>query len=538
MILKSLHILENIGMSSINNKRDENNKVIIDRSKPYAAAIVFPNRYSIATANLGYQWLYYSVNKSNNFFAERFTVDNLQSIESNSYLKNFDIVLFSISFENDLFNLINFLQQSNIPIYANERDDAFPPLILGGAITYLNPIPFSKIFDGIVLGDGENKIDKLLGYYKKNISKQEYIAQITKEDFVINAIKLDGVLKSGKNNGEFGAWSVFTSHDSEFSDTFLIEITRGCTHLCRFCGAGYTYLPQRNINSDILIKRVETWGRDNSSVGLISPSPSDHPEIVSIIKILNKMGKRVTLSSIRADTVNDEIIKLIKNSGSKTLTIAPEAGSYLERKVINKDIQNDVFYKFANRAKNLGFTSLKLYFIIGREDSFEEIYTIIDFLYSMKKNFPGGYLSASFSVFVPKPNTPFQWRSMVKQSIIKEKIKYLKKEQHKIKINFMFENIYDAISETLIARGDSTVTDAFKSGVEKKQSIKKILKNNNELLEKFVYSSFEISEVFPWDIVKSDLNKSFLVSEYNKSKGNIITSSCKIGVCTRCGVCK
>jgi len=513
----------------------EENRIIPDRGKRYCAGIVFPNRYEVATANLGFHWLYRKVNEHPFFWGERFTIESDLSLDGEVSLSDCDLILLSVSFENDLLNIINLFKTLKVHILAEERGDNLPPVIMGGAVTFFNPYPFLRLVDSIVLGEGEDKIFALLNAFVESDGKKKiFIGKISGFDWVITYGK-----KSGKRFPlyalEEGGWSVFFSNKGEFGRSFLIEIQRGCTHLCRFCGAGYTYLPPRFFGVEKIIDTVETWGEKVPRVGLISPSPSDHPRFLQILERIIETGRKFTLSSIRPESACGELFDLIARGGPDTLTLAPEAGSEEERKILNKNIPDDLFFDFAERASKAGIKRLKLYFIIGREEGEEEVNNILSFLKKLKNFSRRVVLSASFSIFVPKPFTPFQWKSMDTIPSLEWKIRRLRRETVAIGVKATFENIYDAFTEGLIARSDETLVNLIAD--ERKISPKKVVVKNMKLIEELLNREFDTDYKFPWERIETPLLKKFLISESVRAIKGKTTPGCLPERCRKCGVC-
>ncbi len=517
--------------------KEEENRIVFDRSKKYRAGLFFPNHYSVAIANLGFHWAYREINSHPLFWGERFTIESHRSLESGINLKDCDIIFLSVSFENDLLNFLKFFQEEEIPLFSRERED-FPPVILGGAITFFNPYPFLPFVDAIVPGEGEEKLLHLLDIFAAvGGIRDEFLDSLLKEDWIISTGKKEAERVPIPSFDEAaGAWSVFFSDKGEFGRSFLIEIQRGCTHLCRFCGAGFAYLPPRPLAVENILERVEEWGSGIKKIGLISPSPSDHPQFIKIIKGLIKRGKKVTFSSIRADYEEDDFFNLLSEAGTRTLTLAPETGSEEERKKLNKFITDEQFIFFINRASGAGIKRFKLYFIIGREEGLYEEENILAFLSLLKRRTRGIFLSASFSIFVPKPFTPFQWKRMLPMEMTLSKISFLKRNEQKVRVKFFFENIYDAFIEGFIARSDEDIVEkVFRDRLF--FSPGKFYKKNKKIIDELILGSYPRDHFFPWERISFPLRKSFLWSELRLSEKEKVSSPCVVGKCRRCGIC-
>ncbi len=517
---------------------EEENRIIIDRSKKFRACVFFPNRYEIATANLGFHWVYRVVNKHKEIWGERFTIESPRSIDSGIHISQCDLILVTVSFENDLLNLIKFFRKAGCSEYAFERGD-FPPVVMGGAVTFFNPYPFIYFVDAIVLGEGEGKLEQVLDHFLiSRGEKQQFLTGLNGFEWILSAEKLKGKRDSRVFlKKEDGSWSVFFSNVGEFGLTFLIEIQRGCSHLCRFCGAGFTYLPPREFSTETIFNRIEEWGYGIKKVGLISPSPGDHSSFLEILDWLLRRGKTFTLSSVRADLPEKEFFSLVRKAGLRTITLAPEAGSEKERIELNKFIANDTFFQFADKASKAGVKIIKLYFILGRHHN-EEGNSIVKFLKEFKRYAKGVRIDASFSIFVPKPFTPFQWRDMIDFKRIMEEIKFLKKKLPQIGIKSHFEDPYDAFLEAVIAKSDYEDFRKLIVGIDRltpKKVVKKALET--QYFRERLFVKKDKGEQFPWLRVETSLKQDFLWREFNRSIKGIISPPCMVGICKKCGVC-
>ncbi len=415
-----------------------------------------------------------------------------------------------------------------------------PPILLGGAVTFFNPFPFLPFVDAIILGEGEGKLDRVLEYFHRSGgNREQFLEELSDLPWIVTMNKLSGerthyhdLSRSG------GSWSVFFSDAGEFGFSFLVEIQRGCSHLCRFCGAGYTYLPPREIPAHIIMDIVESWGHGVDRVGLISPSPGDHPEFLGILDGLLSMGKKFTLSSMRADIVEEDFFRLVEKADLRSVTLAPEAGSNEERRELNKFIEDEAFVRFVEMASSSSIGAIKLYFIIGRMEDDTEERNIVSFLKALKDHSRGIRLEASISIFVPKPFTPFQWKGMVDMGRIREKMTYLRKSLTRMGVKVTFEDLYDAYLEGIIARSDYGELLPIFEGLRKFTPKRFVLDAlDSEVIRNNLFSSREKEDRFPWERIRVKLKREFLWKEFLKSARRTTSPSCKVGICKRCGVC-
>jgi radical SAM superfamily enzyme YgiQ (UPF0313 family) len=417
-------------------------------------ALVYPNRYVGGISNIGIQYIYHRINSMDDFICERFYTDVfnwIRSVESGAYLKDFDIALFSIQYEEDAFNAYEIIKRSG-----------FKGLkVAGGPCIMENPLPYS-FFDLMFTGEleGSNFIDEvLLG--KEPAGKGTYIP--------------------GKTERVERVYSELDSHlqtqiigDGAYGRALLLEIGRGCYRNCRFCIVRQIYAPCRWRKKEILLEVAEKHRKVVDKVALIAPSPSDHPQFREIIFELAEMGFSVSPSSIRADKLDEEILEFLANSGLKTLTFAPEAGSGRLRRVISKGISKDDIINASIMASESGIEKIKLYFMIGLPgENMDDIRAITDMVEEVRRYVRR--VEVSINPLVPKPHTPFQWlafgggegfnKAVVKE--IKSKMKYLLSSFRKKGVESKPFSVEEFAVQTVLSRGGKDVALLIEKGKER-----------------------------------------------------------------------
>src|SRR5437867_3773917 len=339
-------------------------------------ALAFPNSYWVGMSNLGFQTVYRLFNAHDNIVCERVflppkqelaeliaTRTPLLTLESQTPVSDFDVVAFSVSFEWDYVNVLTILRLAGLPRYAADRDARHPLVVIGGAVTFVNPEPLAPFADVIAAGEGEALIPALDRVFAEAADREDVLNRLTAErGFYIPRFyepqyapdgTLAGVLpaagvplpvrKAALKTTEAAdppATSIFTP-DTEFGSRFLIEVVRGCANLCRFCWAGYNYLPVRPFPTDRILELATAARAHARRVGLVSIALCDHPDIERILARLQEMGYSISPASLRLDDLTATIVRLLRESGERTITIAPETGSDRLRRVINKTITND-----------------------------------------------------------------------------------------------------------------------------------------------------------------------------------------------------
>jgi len=365
-------------------------------------ALAFPNTYWVGMSNLGFQTIYRLFNAEPDVVCERFFLPPKQEVadlidakgplvtlESQTPVHEFDVVAFSVSFEWDYVNVLSLLRLAGIPRRACERTPNDPLVVIGGAVTFVNPEPLAPFADVIAAGEGEALVPSLVrafgaasdradllrllagerGMYVPSFYEPEYAADGSLARYEV-ASGVDApvpIRKAALKTTEAvdpPATSIFTP-DTEFGARFLIEVVRGCANLCRFCWAGYNYLPVRAFPTDRILQLAESARRHAGRVGLVSIALCDHPDIERILFRLNEMGYGISPASLRLDDLTEPIVRLLRKSGERSITIAPETGSDRLRRVINKTVTNDEILDRADLIFANGIENLKLYYMIG-----------------------------------------------------------------------------------------------------------------------------------------------------------------------------
>jgi radical SAM superfamily enzyme YgiQ (UPF0313 family) len=451
-------------------------------------ALVYPNAYIGGIANIGLQYIYAYVNSLEGFICERFyadVFDGLRSLESGTPLKDFDIALFSIQFEEDMFKAVEILEKSG-----------FKGLkVAGGPCIMINPKPMKAFFDVFVVGEVENSgvLDVVLdAKSREDLKGYESTGIWTGEGFVkrIRPKKLDFYLK-----GQILSETVF-------GRCVLLEIGRGCVRRCRFCVVRNIYSPPRWRDISLLLKTAEDFVGYVDKACLIAPSVLDHPKAVELIAKLVDLGYTVSPSSTRIDSLNEEVIELLVKGGLKSLTIAPETGERL-RMVIRKDFNDDQIFDVVETAKEKGIRGLKLYFMVGLPtESDEDVKDIVNLVRSIR----GLNVSVSINPFVPKPHTPFQWCRY--DLDVKRRLNLLKKELSKV-CDVKVESVERFAIQTILSRGEEDVSRLLK------------LKPNLKLAKRLNLTRYldeiPVDEELPWDFIDHGYKKKSLIQEYTRA---------------------
>ena len=579
----------------------ELNSVIKDPDKvDIRYAFCFPDIYEIGMSHLGMKILYGLVNDRDDSWCERVFAPDVDmeeqmrknnvplfALESGDYIKDFDIIGFTLMYELCYTNVLNMLELAGIPLYSKDRTELAPIICVGGPCA-CNPEPIADFVDIVFLGDGEDStnavLDLLKECKKKGATKQDFLLKakditgVYVPSFYKDSYNADGTLKElVPINGapEKVKKSVVSDmnkcyYPKEFVVPFISivhdraveEIFRGCIRGCRFCQAGFIYRPIREKSVETINAQskalIDSTGYDELS--LCSLSTSDHSQVnemlTSLIDWTVKDKISLSLPSLRVDNFSDELVDKLNKVRKSGLTFAPEAGTQRLRDVINKNVTQEEVINTCTKAFDNGWTTVKLYFMMGLPtETMEDIEGIanlgMDVLHAFYNNpnrqkGTGLQVNISCSSFIPKPFTPFQWEPEDTMESLKAKQKHLLESIPSKKIKVSYHETPTSLLEGVLARGDrrlsAVIYSAFKDGCKfdswdehfKFASWMKAFEENN--LDPYFYTQRkrEFSEVLPWDHLDYGISRKFLEKEKLKAHENKTTPHCRIK-CAGCG---
>jgi len=510
-------------------------------------ALVYPNTYHVGMSNLGFQGIYGLLNGMKDVVCERAflpegkdideyirTDTELFSMESKRPLNRFDIVAFSVSFENDYPNIARILEMSGLPLRSSGRNSRHPLIIAGGVCAFFNPEPLADFFDICFIGEADEMLPQFLDVYRMSADRSEVLRKSLTLDglYVPNFynVSYDAEGKiSGRRQSEgvpgiikrrfledLSGSKIMTSiitPETEFSEMYLIEAMRGCPWNCRFCVAGKVYSPPRKKELQSIEDEIQTALSRTKRVGLIGPSLSDYPYIKDVLEI---PGVDFSITSLRASKKSAELVALMK--GHRSVSIAPEAGTERLRKVINKRItEEDILYT-SELLFSQGIETLRLYFMAGLPtETREDMEGIINLVKKIRDISSRGHITLSVSTFVPKPFTPFQWHPMETLSEVKERLKMLKKGLNLIKGVKVFHDIPKyAHMQGLFSMGDRRVS-IVPEKMLKVQDWMKAAEASGINKDFYIFRKKDFDEILPWDFIDSGTPKEKLWAEYQEA---------------------
>jgi radical SAM superfamily enzyme YgiQ (UPF0313 family) len=534
--------------------------------KPHAdrlrVALSFPNSYFVGMSNLGLQTMYRLFNARPDTVCERFFLPAKQelaallesgsrvvTLESQTPVRDFDVIAFSVSFEWDYTNVLTLLRLAGIPLRAAERDHTHPLVVIGGAVTFVNPEPLALFADVIAAGEGESLVGPLVeacatpsrsetlrrlaaqrGFYVPSFYDVEYAADGTIARYVARegtgapATVRKAALKTTEACDP-PATSIFTP-DTEFGSRFLVEVVRGCANLCRFCWAGYNYLPVRAFPTDRILQLAQDARQHATKVGLVSIALCDHPDIEHLLRSMQGMGYSISPASLRLDDLTPTIVSLLRESGERTLTIAPETGSDRLRRVINKTVTNEEILASAELIFSSGIENLKLYYMIGlpTEDD-EDLVAIRDLTVQLRdimlKHARSrgriGRIVGSVNPLVPKPGTAYQWAGMEATEVIERKMKRLRALVSDIdNVYFNIKSERHSYYQALMSLGDRRVAPAIEAAEQNGGQWRRAVADSGVDGDFYIYRDRSKDLVLPWDIIDGGMKSSFFRSELDK----------------------
>jgi radical SAM superfamily enzyme YgiQ (UPF0313 family) len=522
-------------------------------------ALVYPNTYSAGMSSLGFQTVYRLLNQMDHVACERVFLPDpgelsrkVRSLESGLCLDQFDIVFFSISFENDFIHLVQLIGEAGLPLRSPDRNHLHPLVVAGGVACFLNPEPIAPFMDAFLLGEAECLIIPFFQAYTKGLDRTsllQTLEQILPGAYVpalhTSRTPFRVQVQYLKSLDQISTFTTILTTKTAFKDAFLIEILKGCPHGCRFCSSGFIYRPPRIYPAQTIMDLIDTASGKTEKIGLVSSAIADHPNITDICTYGKTRNFKLSFSSLRADKLSDELVGALAASGVKTATIAPEAGSERMRAVINKKITETDILNAAKKLVDAGIINLKLYFMIGLP--FEEeadIHAIVDliqkikseFLSASKKKHKIGTITLSINPFIPKPFTPFQWAPMEKTGVLKQRVDIIHeglKKTANVKVNV--ESLRKAKIHALLSLGDQKAADILEYAAAKGWSA--AMKKNKAYCDAVVYQEKPLDSPLPWDFLDNRIKKEFLAKEFQKAAKGKISASCPMAECRICKTC-
>jgi radical SAM superfamily enzyme YgiQ (UPF0313 family) len=498
----------------------------------------FPNEYTVGITSLGYQVVWATLAMRDDLQVSRLFTDIREQLPRHP-----ELLGFSMSWELDYVNIFNLLESLEIPIRANSRNQNHPLIFGGGPVLTANPEPYAEFFDVILLGDGENLLGDFIDTYKKvrNADRETQLKTLAQVPgiyipslYVIEYITPDGEIKSinpisseippiiqkQTYRGNTLSASTVVTEKAAWENIYMVEVVRSCPEMCRFCLASYLTLPFRTASLETsLIPGIERGLKVTNRLGLLGASVTQHPEFTELLDYISQPkydDVRLSVASVRTNTVTVKLAETLAKRDTRSLTIAVESGSEKVRKIVNKKLDNDEIIQAAINAKAGGLSSLKLYGMVGIPgEEAEDIDATIKMMQSVKKAAPGLRLTLGCSTFVPKSHTPFQWFGVNKQA--EKRLQLLQKQIKPQGIEFRPESYNWSIIQALLSRGDRRLsqllelTRDFGDSLGSYKRAFKQLKGQIPDLDFYVHSNWSTEKILPWNHLHGPLPQSTLI---------------------------
>ncbi|MDZ7374247.1 MAG: radical SAM protein [candidate division KSB1 bacterium] len=505
---------------------------------PFSFLLVYPNSYEVGMSNLGFQRVYWLVNSEPDWRCERAFFyplpwgAQLRSLESAQRGGSFHAIGFSCSYELDYPRVVSQIASTGVPLRASERTEGHPLFLLGGAVTFFNPTPLAPFFDVVVLGEAEPVLPALL----ERIASGWHWGQ--RRSLLQSLAELPGVWCPPlepephrkirlvwRDRDSLPAWSCLVSPEAHMEDSFLVEVARGCGRRCRFCVTSHVYYPYRLWPKERVLEVVDTRNRNGHRVGLVGAALSDYPELPGLLEGLVARGLSFSLSSLRIDHLDRELLSLLERGGVRSVTLAPETASPRLQRVIRKNLQVDKMLEAADLLAGSEIPRVKLYFLIGlpteTDDDVEETARFVrEFGQRLLSADSSKRLTVSVNAFVPKPHTPFQWCGMAARETLERRRGILRRSVRGLKgIELEVGRHPEEFLQAVFSLGGSELAAALEHSFLTGCSLREAFARVGVQTENLVYVDKAPDTHFPWDFIAGGPTREVLTRQLELARG-------------------
>jgi len=513
------------------------------RGRVYASrddfALVFPNRLSVGISNLGVQTIYGLITES---------AARCELFFSNGPLNkkaappsSFGTIAFSLSFEGDYQGVVAFMRDSGIEPMSAKRGDADPLVIAGGMAVTLNPEPLADFVDIFYLGEAEGTFPSLINFLTdhRGAGRATLLEKLKELNlpgiYIPEADPPKPVAIQKAPPGWEPAHTRLISKKDAFSGAYLVEVSRGCPHGCRFCATGYVNRPTRFTPVSDLEPWIIEGAKKAGRLGFVGAAVSDHPRFKEIAELALEHAGSFTLSSFRAENINDEYLSLLKRGGQRTLTVALEAGCENLRLKVGKKMRDEVLLNAAALARAHDIRTLKIYAMVGLPGETEgDIESLLNLVAAARREMGRGIVNLGVSPFVPKPNTPFQWEAMASRETLTKRIRSIKSGAGKIKgLNVSAESPKWAQVQGLLSRGGRE-TGRWLAMNPDSGTWNRILKTPEA---DAILGAKHFGANLPWAFITNVPSRQSLLNEAMKANSFNPPDACPSKGCEACGLC-
>jgi radical SAM superfamily enzyme YgiQ (UPF0313 family) len=467
--------------------------------------------------------------------------DPLITLESQHPVHDVAMLAISVSFEMDYLNIVSMLRRSGIPERSDHRERGDPLVIMGGPAVSANPEPLAPMADAIVIGEAEELLADLVDCVRSSQGERmEALSALARLPGVyVPLLHTGDTIRRQwlRNLDEYPTASSIVAPRAEFGDMHLIEISRGCGRGCRFCLAGYWYRPPRERSLELVLNQAQDGLKRLKKVGLVAAAVSDYTHIDELVARLRGMGAGISVSSLRVAPLPETLLRALAESGSRSVALAPEAGSERLRQMINKRITHEDVLRAVALSAACSFGELKLYFMIGLPGETEaDIGELIDLAREVQRAFPHKVV-LNLTPFVPKAHTPFERAEMAPEALLQERLRRIKGSLGRAHLEVRAEPPRLTRIQGILARGDRRVGEALlvmpSSGASHWEGA---LRSQGLSAEDYLRARTP-DEPLAWDFVDAGVSPAYLATERRRSAEAIATEVCASQECRRCGVC-
>ncbi len=517
-------------------------RLLFDPATPRADAVpvvfAFPNEYTVGITSLGYQIVWATLALRQDVRVSRLFTDVQESLPEAP-----ELLGFSVSWELDYVNVLGLLERLDVPLRAGDRTSSHPLVFGGGPVLTANPEPFADFFDVILLGDGELLLGEFITAYHAvrqadRATQLRHLAQVpgiyipslyavtyaSAEGAIAAIVPVNATIpvqvQKQTYRGNVLSASTVVTEKAAWENIFMVEVVRSCPEMCRFCLASYLTLPFRAASMEqSLIPAIQQGLKVTDRLGFLGASVTQHPEFETLLEYINRPEYdqvRLSLSSVRTNTVTPQLAQTLVKHDSRSITIAVESGSDRLRQIVNKKLTNDEIIQAGINAKAGGLSALKLYGMVGLPgEAPEDAEATVSMMKSLKKAAPGLRLTLGCSTFVPKAHTPFQWFGVNPEA--EKRLQGLQKQLRSQGMDFRPESYSWSVIQALISRGDCRLSPLLELTRHYGDSLGSYRRAFKELrgtlppLEFYVHDTWHPDQVLPWSHLQGPLPDSTLL---------------------------
>ena len=488
--------------------------------------IGYPNTYHVGMSSLAYQWVGEIASKQPDVAVERFFADASPAgttLESCTPIGDLDLLAWSCSFELDAVPLLHTLDAAGISRRRECRSHRDPLLVMGGAVSSINPLPMASTIDVFVLGSAERLWPTLIDLAARLFDRDRLLDELAGQDgFFVPRAHLD---EHGRPNRRLRRVEKRDSHmadrelipsswvvtpNTEYAGRGLVEMSRGCPEKCRYCWVSYNYGRLRCYPTDGILQRVRDLSQITNRVGFVATAVGDHPDLPTILDESLALGMNVALSSLRIPAMVADVLRPLAASGARSVTIAPETGSDRLRRELNKPITNGRILDAVETAQLCGIHSLKMYFIVGLPgETDDDLLAIADLVESAlhivrsggRTRGSMGTVHAGFNLLIPKPYTPYSKTAMLDRTEARRRLELI---FHRLaglpNLKIDRPSYRESIWQGLLSRGDVTTFRAVER-VADGDGLSRVLRDEKRLVDEAALSAAEGEPV--WQFISS-----------------------------------